>query len=147
MLDALLAELWDELSLVLLGALLLIAVLVRTVRPEERERLRPVVLFALGHLALVPAAAALRAAGSGAYPAVRLASLVLAALAGVGVLSLLLFAVLLPLVRVRAPLILRDVASAVGAAVSATIAAGAGVTAVSVAGAAGVRLPSFRPRR
>lgn len=115
--DALLAELWDELSLVLLGALLLITVLVRTACPEERERLRPVALFTLGHLALVPVAAALRAAGSGAYPAVRLASLVLAALAGVGALSLLLFAVLLPLVRVRAPLILRDVASAVGAAV------------------------------
>ncbi len=116
--DALLAELWDQLSLVLLGGLLLITVLVRTARPEERERLRPVALLAAAHLAVVPAVAALRAAGSAAYPAVRLASLVLAALAAIGALSLLLFAVLLPLVRVRAPLILRDVASAVGAAVS-----------------------------
>lgn len=116
--DALIAETLDDLSLLLLGGVVLATLLVRSTRPEEIERLRPVALFTVGHFLLLPVAAALRGAASSAYPAVRLAALVLAALAAVGAFGLVLFAVLLPLVRVRAPLILRDVFSALGAAVS-----------------------------
>ncbi|MBN2193396.1 MAG: mechanosensitive ion channel family protein [Polyangiaceae bacterium] len=116
--DALLAEILEDQSLVLLAGLVLTSVLVRSREPAERARLRPFALFTLAHFLVLPLVAGLRASGATAYSGVRLAALVLLALAGVGLAGLFLFAILLPLLRIRAPLILRDLVTVAGVAVS-----------------------------
>jgi small-conductance mechanosensitive channel/CRP-like cAMP-binding protein len=118
----LVAEAIDDLSLALAAALVVSAILVRTAAPEERRRLRGFTILTLLHLALLPVLAALRGQESEWYTDVRLTALVFAILAAAGMVSTLVFGIVLPRVGLRAPRILRDVLMAV-VAVIATIAA------------------------
>jgi small-conductance mechanosensitive channel/CRP-like cAMP-binding protein len=92
--------------------------LLRVLAPEERGRLRGLVLILVLCLLLLPAAAVLRAGGDPAYAQVVTALLLLEALAVIGLLAGFLFAVLLPRLGFRAPRILRDVLVAAAAVVT-----------------------------
>jgi len=116
----LLAEINDDASLALVAALVLTAALARAFMPDERKRLRGMVILTGLHFVLLPVLAALRD-GSGAYNNVRLAALVFEILAFVGMAGSLLFGLALPRLGLRAPRILRDV-----------VAAGAGLVAIGV---------------
>jgi hypothetical protein len=92
--------------------------LLRVLAPEERGRLRGLVLIFVLCLLLLPAAAVLRASGGPAYAQVVAALLLLEALAVIGLAAGFLFAVLLPHLGFRAPRILRDVLVAAAAVVT-----------------------------
>jgi small-conductance mechanosensitive channel/CRP-like cAMP-binding protein len=115
--DALLGELLSLPPLVLVAGLVLTAALTRD-KPDERLRVRTILVLVSLHFVLLPLTATARAAGSPAESGLRLTSWVFAALAGVGMAGTVLFGVLLPLVRVKTPLILRDVIGAIAAGVS-----------------------------
>jgi small-conductance mechanosensitive channel/CRP-like cAMP-binding protein len=103
----------DDLSFVLLAALVVVGLMVQTAAHEERRRLRGMAILTALHLVLLPVLAGLRAEPtSGWYTDVRLAALVFEVMAFVGMAGSLLFAVTLPRLSVRAPRILRDVLSA-----------------------------------
>jgi small-conductance mechanosensitive channel/CRP-like cAMP-binding protein len=91
--------------------------------PEEKGRVRAVFLLTIGHLALLPAVGLLRAQQQAALNDVRLPLMILTALAFVGVGGILLFAVLLPRLGVRAPRIVRDVITGVAGIISIFMAA------------------------
>lgn len=83
--------------------------LVRTFAPEQRRRVRGMVLLSAAHVALLIVAALLQSADPELYRDVRLASLACAALATVGMAGTTLFAVALPRLHVSLPKILQDV--------------------------------------
>jgi small-conductance mechanosensitive channel/CRP-like cAMP-binding protein len=116
----LLAEGSEDLSFVLVAALIGTIILIRTLAaPDERGRIRAVTILTILHLVLLLPAASLRADPAGAwYRDARLAALVFLVLAFVGMAASVLFSVLLPRVRVHAPRILRDVLGAVTAIVA-----------------------------
>ena len=90
-----------------LGGLLITALVVRLAAPEDRRRLRAIVLFALLHVALLGPAIGL--VDTDASDVARVAALLAAALAGIGMGMTLVFRVLLPRAGYHAPRILQDV--------------------------------------
>jgi small-conductance mechanosensitive channel/CRP-like cAMP-binding protein len=106
-------EAWEDGSVLLVGGLFLLAFLLRTFAPDERTRLRAILVLTILHLILMPICAGLRRAGADAYPDVRLPTLIIGTLAAAGMLSTLVFAIGLPRVGLRAPRIVRDVITAV----------------------------------
>jgi small-conductance mechanosensitive channel/CRP-like cAMP-binding protein len=115
---ALLAEAANGKILYLLLGLVVGGGLLRVLAPEERGRLRGLVLILALCLLLLPAAVALRAGGDPAYPQVAAALFLLEALAVISLAAGFLFAVLLPKLGLRAPRILRDVLVAAAAVVA-----------------------------
>ncbi len=115
---ALLAEAVSGKILYLLVGLVVGGGLLRVLAPEERGRLRGLVLILGLCLLLLPAAAALRVSGDPAHPQVVAALFLLEALAVVGLAAGFLFAVLLPRLGLHAPRILRDVLVAAAAVVT-----------------------------
>jgi small-conductance mechanosensitive channel/CRP-like cAMP-binding protein len=113
-----LAEAIDDHSLYLALGLLVTIVLVRIAAPEEKRRLFGLTVLSVLHLLLVPVAGGLRGLGNIAYRDVRLAALIFAAMAIVGMSGTVLFAVLLPRIRLRTPRILRDVIGAVASIIA-----------------------------
>ena len=98
----------DNTPLMVLGLLVTYA-LVRVLCPDERPRL-VLILYMVGlHVLLLPVAAYLHHVQADFYPEVRLATLILATLAGIGMINSLVFVVLLPRVGLRSPRILHDV--------------------------------------
>ncbi len=108
------AEGSDDLSFVLLAALVGTMVVVRALAPEEKGRMRGIVILTVLHLVLLFPAAALRSDPSSAwYRDARLAALVFVVFAFVGMAAAVVFSAILPRVRVHAPRILRDIVAAV----------------------------------
>jgi small-conductance mechanosensitive channel/CRP-like cAMP-binding protein len=116
----LLSETLDDLSFVLLAALVVTTIITRTFIPAERRRVRGMVILTGLHFLLLPVLGALRD-GSAAYNDVRMVALVFEVLAFVGMAATILFGLFLPRLGIRAPQILRDVLTA-GAALIAVIA-------------------------
>lgn len=108
----LLAELGDAWSFWALGALTLTTLLVRSLSPEERPRLRVFWVILGLHSVLALVATSLRDEGGDPYVEVQLAAHILGAIVLVGVVANLVFRVLAPRVGLRSPLILADVAGA-----------------------------------
>jgi small-conductance mechanosensitive channel/CRP-like cAMP-binding protein len=103
-----------ELTLVTLGLL----AFARALPVERRRRIRgDAILFAL-YLLLVLVASWLRATGSTLYREARVAGLVFATLAIIGLAGSLLFGVLLPRVRMNVPRIVQDVIVAAASTVA-----------------------------
>jgi small-conductance mechanosensitive channel/CRP-like cAMP-binding protein len=103
------AEVWEDRVPHLLALVIVLLGVTRSLAPEQHRRLRgSMVLFCL-YLALVPIAAALRAADSAVQREVRLAALIFATLSVVGMVGTLAFSALLPRLRVLVPRILQDV--------------------------------------
>lgn len=98
----------DQTGLVLVAALALLA-LTRWLSKGHRERLRSSAVLLAIYLALVIAAGALRAESTVLYRQARFAAFVIVTLAFIGVVATLLFASLLPRVRVAVPKIVQDV--------------------------------------
>src|SRR5512138_3253427 len=117
------AEARDDLSLGLLAALVITALLIRAFAPEERTKVRGMTILTALHLVLLPVLASLRGASSDWYNDVRLAALVFETLAFVGMAAALIFGLALPRAGFRAPRILRDVLTAAVAIVSIIIGA------------------------
>ena len=114
----LLAEARDDYAIAIACGVAAALVLLRAAAPAETRRLRHIVgAFAL-FVVVGGVAAVLRAGRSPAYADVRLAALLFAAISVVATASAVLFDLLLPLVRVRAPHILRDVIGAAAAVVA-----------------------------
>jgi small-conductance mechanosensitive channel/CRP-like cAMP-binding protein len=88
------------------------SLLARLFAREERKRLLSIGVLVLIHFLLLPAAGALRAHGVSEYRDVRLASLVVSAVAFIRMASALLFGIFFPRVRVRVPRILREIVGA-----------------------------------
>jgi small-conductance mechanosensitive channel/CRP-like cAMP-binding protein len=108
----LLAEGRDDWSFWALAALILATLLVRSVSPEERPRLRTFwVIFAL-HLVLALVATSLRGEVGASHLEVQLAARIFGAIVLVGVFANLVFRVIAPRLGLRPPLILADVAGA-----------------------------------
>jgi small-conductance mechanosensitive channel/CRP-like cAMP-binding protein len=107
----------DNLSFALVAALVVVALLLQTAPREERRRLRGMVVLVALNLVLVPVLVGIDPR-SGWYNDVRLAAWVLAVLAFVGMAGALVFAVTLPRLGLRTPHIVRDVISAVAAAIA-----------------------------
>lgn len=113
--EALVAEA-DARVLYLAAGVLLAGALIRVLAPEERARVRGFVVLLGLALLLLPAAAALRAAGDTvAYHSLAAVVSLLEVLAVIGVAGSLLFAVVLGRMGVHAPRILRDVLVAAAA--------------------------------
>src|SRR5260221_5385959 len=98
----------DKTAEILVAAAALLAI-TRALAILHRERLRSALILLGLHVVLVPIAGAFRVSGSSLYRETRLAALVLATLAFIGLLATLLFAVALPRVRVTVPRIVQDV--------------------------------------
>src|SRR5262245_38483109 len=106
-------ELWLDQSFILVAVFVVSALLVRYGAREERKRLRTMVFLIGLHLATVPVAGIVRATASNdTYGPVHLLCLTFQILAYVSMGGTVLFGVLLPRVRLRAPRILRDLVSA-----------------------------------
>lgn len=117
--DALLAEARDSRTLYLVAGTMLTIALVRAAAVGgERRRGRALAMLTALHLALVPVAAALRAASAAGYGGVRLAALVFAAMVAIFMADATLFGVILPRCRLRVPRILRDVLVAAASVVA-----------------------------
>ncbi len=114
----LLAEIQDDLTLVLVAALVITTVLLRSLARAEHVRVRGLAILTALHLVLLPILAALRGNPEGAYNDVRLAALVFEVLAFVGMAGAIVFGIILPRLGLRAPRILRDVLGAVTAIVA-----------------------------
>src|SRR5262249_30371249 len=95
-----------------LAAALVMSALAGRASPDERRRMRFVWSFLGLALLLLPIAGALRARAHPAHGEVQLAILIFEALASRGIAAAFLFVWLLPRIHLRAPPILRDVASA-----------------------------------
>jgi small-conductance mechanosensitive channel/CRP-like cAMP-binding protein len=98
----------DQTALVLVAAIALLA-LTRWLSAGHRERLRSAAVLLVIYAVLVVVAGALRFGGSSLYRETRLAAFVFATLAYIGVTATLLFASLLPRIRVAVPKIVQDV--------------------------------------
>lgn len=130
--DAMLAAAEETNTLVLGIVLLATLSLTRALVPPAERRTRGTVLLFLCHCTLVPVAGYLRyntgvgahlagraeAANQALYGNVRLAVLILAAMAAIGMGSQLIFDVLLPRIRLSAPRILRDLITAAASIVA-----------------------------
>ena len=93
----------------MLVAAAILFVLTRTLAAPNRERVRSSLVLLGLHLMLVPVAGAFRMSGSTLYRETRLAALVLATFAFIGLTATFLFAVALPRLRVHVPRIVQDV--------------------------------------
>lgn len=91
---------------------------------HDKPRLRAVVIFGFLHLVSLMVAAGFRAAGSEFESVFRTPAWVFGAVAFVGAMATLLFAVVLPRVRLSVPQIVQDVAVALLSVVAAVTAAG-----------------------
>ena len=111
-LDDLLFEAKRTGTLWMVGGLFVTALLVRRYAPEDRRRLRAIVLFALVHIAVLPWAALERNEGSSRYDLLHPVVVLFSALAGIGMVLTVGFKVLLHKAGYRAPRILRDVVGA-----------------------------------
>jgi small-conductance mechanosensitive channel/CRP-like cAMP-binding protein len=96
-------------TLLVVAGLPLTLLLLRVIRSSEPTRVRGLVSFSLLHFLFAAFAALLRPGGSFIYRDVRIASMAFAAVACVSMAGALLFAVLLPRIRVHVPRILQDV--------------------------------------
>ncbi len=104
-----LRELQEDRTVQIIAAALVLLALVRWLSAGHRERLRSAVVLLTIHVVLVLVAGALRVGGSTLYRETRLAALVLATLAFIGIIATLVFGTLLPRVRVSVPKIVQDV--------------------------------------
>ncbi len=98
----------DNTLYVVLG-LLATYLIVRALAPQERPRLILTLYLAGIHVILVPVVAYLRSEQAPLYEEVRLATLILAAIASTGMLISLIFAVIMPRLHLHTPRILHDV--------------------------------------
>jgi small-conductance mechanosensitive channel len=116
--SALAGEILDEMTLWILAALVVVALLARLRRSAEERLLRgPVVLFAL-HLVAVAGAGALRWIGSGAYTDIHLLARVFGAICLIQLAAVAVFVVLLPRVGFQTSRIMRDVMTAAASIVA-----------------------------
>ncbi len=105
-------------------AALAVAILTGLWAPDERKRMRSILLLVVLHLLLVPVLGVLSArglTGTDVYLATRLITLVLAAVAAVRLALVLVFALALARLGVHAPRILRELIGA-GASIAAILA-------------------------
>lgn len=103
----------DDLSFVLVAALVGAATLLQLAASDERRRLRAMLVLTGLHFALLPILAGLRAdPESGWYNDIRLAALVFEVLAFTGMAGSLVFGLALPRLGLNTPRILRDVLAA-----------------------------------
>ncbi|HVY60229.1 MAG TPA: mechanosensitive ion channel family protein, partial [Planctomycetota bacterium] len=119
----LLEEAVDDRTLWVAIALLLVITLLRALKSEGRRNIRSMVILFLLHLVLLPVAAALRISSifevdpatqkmvckAGFYPEAAFAARFFAALCAVQIAGVVLFDLLGPAVRIRAPRIVRDI--------------------------------------
>ena len=112
------SEAWHDLTVFLIAGLLL-ALFVRRQKdlPPDRKRLGGTVLFLALHILSLPVLAAISHVPS-AYANIRLASLALAAIAGIHIGLILAFDGVLHTARIRPPRIILDVLAAVAYAVA-----------------------------
>jgi small-conductance mechanosensitive channel/CRP-like cAMP-binding protein len=111
--------LWNEsladYSAAVVGGLIITIVLVRTLAPAEKSRIRAMVLLTVLHLLCLPIVAGfVSAAQATGMKDARLACLVFEVTAVIGMVSTMIFGVFLPRIGLHVPRILRDV---IGAAV------------------------------
>lgn len=111
-LEAVLTEFWGDYTLLLIAGVVVMALAVRLWAPQERKRVRLSAFFTLLHIVLTPAVGALRAAHSGFAHDVRLLSLTAAVIASVGVVTVLVFGVILPRMGLNVVSIVRDLLAA-----------------------------------
>ncbi len=102
-------ELRDDRTAWIVLAGVVSTVLARSGLAVERRRGAGTLVLVGLHALLAPIAGVLRAAGATAYRDVRLPTLIFAALAVVSAAGTLLFSVILPRIRLRAPRIVQDV--------------------------------------
>jgi small-conductance mechanosensitive channel/CRP-like cAMP-binding protein len=110
-------------TLELVSGFIILVLLARLMGRIERDRLRIILVLLVLHLLLVPLAALLyhperHENQTAAYVQTKLAVLICAALAAIGVLTILFFAVLLPRLRLRVPVILRDIIGALASLIA-----------------------------
>jgi small-conductance mechanosensitive channel/CRP-like cAMP-binding protein len=113
-----LQEALDARSLYLAGALVITIALLRALKSEGRKSVRGMVLVYLSHLVLLPVTAALRAGKSSFLPECEFLLLFLGAVSGIQIGSAIAFDVLGPMIRIRAPRILRDIVGGFASAVA-----------------------------
>ncbi len=107
---ALLAEARESYALAATAFVLTLVLVLRLVAPkEDASRARLALLFLFLFIVLLPVTASLRGSGSPAYLHVRLAAHVMALMALVLGLVSVVFAVVLPRLQMRVPVILREV--------------------------------------
>lgn len=123
MIERILAEARDDHTLYLVAGLLASVTLVRLWAPEERRRLYGAVVMTGLHLLLVPIVGALRDVYPRAWRDTRIVLLIFTIFAVCGMASTVLFGVILPRLRLRAPPILRDVVTAGAALIAIFVAA------------------------
>jgi small-conductance mechanosensitive channel/CRP-like cAMP-binding protein len=108
-LNAIVGEILEDQTGIVLAAALALLVASRLLAAAHRERIRSGVILLVMHALLVIVAGVLKASGSSLYRETRLAAYVVATLALIGLFATLLFAALLPRLRVAVPKILQDV--------------------------------------
>lgn len=106
---ALVAEILDTRAPWVAGAAALAVLLGARERSDEGRRRRSLVVLTATHGVFVVLCAGLRAVDAAAYPDVRVVSRLVAALVAASAGGALLFQVLLPALRIRAPRIVQDV--------------------------------------
>lgn len=117
-LPAALHEAYEHRSLAVTAAVLLVGGATRYIAPEEARRLRGARILLYLHLGLLPFAGAARATPESLYRELHFAARLTSALALITVCGSVLFAVVLPRLRVPTPRILREV-SVAGASLAA----------------------------
>lgn len=116
--SSLVAAFWNDRVPYVTAAVAAMILLIRGLAPPNRKRLRGTSIMLCLYLVLVPLAATLHEMNVGAAREVRLAALIFAALATIGSAGTVVFAVVLPRVRVQAPPILQDIIVAVASIIA-----------------------------
>ncbi len=117
-LETILRELWGDYTLFLVAGLLLTALAVRLWAASERKRVKLMAFLTVLHILLTPIAGALHAADSPYTIEVRVASLMIAVLAAIGMISVVVFAIALPRIGLSVVSIVRDIITACAAVVA-----------------------------
>jgi small-conductance mechanosensitive channel/CRP-like cAMP-binding protein len=108
-LTGVLAEFRQDLSAQILVAAFVVLLVMRLLALSNRERVRSALVLLGLHLLLVPVAGAFRTSDSSLYRETRLIALIFGTLGFIQLLGTLLFAIVLPRVRVQVPRIVQDV--------------------------------------
>ena len=108
-------------TLVYAAILVITIALLRAIHSEGRRHVRGMVILFLCHVAMLPMLAILRQRDQDIYRDVRFAALILLALSAIGTGGAIVFDFLGPLIRVRAPRILRDLVAGAGGIVAISV--------------------------
>ncbi|MBK8011442.1 MAG: mechanosensitive ion channel [Deltaproteobacteria bacterium] len=122
--DAVQREATESLTLYLLGALVVALAVLLSMAPELKRRRATLVAIVALHVFIVPLAAWSRETSSASYTTLHLVLGITAAVAGVIMGGTIVFAAILPALRIAVPRIIQDVMIGSGAAVAVMVTAG-----------------------